>query len=195
MPWTHFCARGAQGLSVTVTWLPSTAARQGFALHPLLRAGRAEVVWHCHLASFYRRSATGLAARGFGAVNAAWLPADESNPAAVFCQMCFIQNLPAHCAGKKYHDDIENRKARQQALSERRPTCMSPTCPARSQRAVRGQGTLSLARAARPSAERRYLRSQQSFPRRLPRPMGAVWGAGALPLLLNGWCQRRSRRR
>ena len=195
MPWTHFCARGAQGLSVTVTWLPSTAARQGFALHPPLRAMRAGVVGHCHLASFYRRSATGLAARGCGAVNAAWLPADESNPAAVFCQMCFIQNLPAHCAGKKYHDDIENRKARQQALSERRPTCMSPTCPARSQRAVRGQGTLSLARAARHSAERRYLRSQQSFPRRLPRPKGAVWGAGALPLLLNGWCQRRSRRR
>ena len=195
MPWTRFCARCAQGLSVTVTWLPSTAARQGFALDPPLRAMRAGVVWHCHLASFYRRLATALAARGFGAVNAAWLPADESNPAGVFCQMRFIQNLPAHCAGKKYHDDIENRKARQQALSERRPTCMSPTCPARSQRAVRGQGTLSLARAARPSAERRYLRSQQSFPRRLPRPMGAVWGAGALPLLLNGWCQRRSRRR
>ena len=30
---------------------------QGYALDPLLRAGRAGVVGHCHLASFYRRSA------------------------------------------------------------------------------------------------------------------------------------------
>ena len=39
-----------------------------------------------------------------------------------------------------------------------------------------------LLRAARPVAERRYLRSQPAFPRVPPRPKGAVWSQGALPL-------------
>ena len=43
-------------------------------------------------------------------------------------------------------------------------------------------GATSDPRAARPVAERRYLRSQPAFPRVPPRPKGAVWSQGALPL-------------
>ena len=37
-------------------------------------------------------------------------------------------------------------------------------------------------RAARPVAERRYLRSQAAYPSSAPSPMGAEWGAGGHPL-------------
>ena len=91
--------------------------------------------------------------------------------------------------------------------------------PARLCRAVRGQGVLPLARAVAPVVPRRSVRDCYREPdqtrkprgplpsggisaanwrvsRALPRPMGAVWGAGGHPLLSRRWpakwcCSRR----
>ena len=177
---------------------------------------RAGAIGHCHLASFYRRSAelrpAPISVRG--AHNGAWrllinfLAAARRKVArlANLSRSTWINLQPInqtllsfsakHASSKicpriaraKVHNDIESWH-----VGKRYPnavaTCLSPHIPCALTAQHSGPMAQYLARAARPSAERRYLRSQQSFPRRLPRPMGAVWGAGRREEACARWAQ------
>ena len=78
-----------------------------------------------------------------------------------------------------------SREALRRAAVKPRPTGISPYAPARIARSPGSRGTAPC--ASREACRRAAVKPRPTcFPSSAPRPMGAVWGQGALPLVRGG---------